>query len=81
MMLLLTGCTTAPSVAPQILTHPPPPANLTVKCDPISALNVKSTLGDLVKYTIELMTQYNECALRNDSLIDSLTSRDAANGK
>lgn len=76
--LLLTGCDTLVKRGDDGST--PVPANLTVRCDPIPALTVKANLGDLVKYTTDLMTLYNECAIRNDSLIETVTKPNK-NGK
>jgi len=32
-----------------------------------------ATLGDLITYTKDLQLDYNECAIRNDSLVDLIT--------
>lgn len=29
-----------------------------------------STLSDLIQYTTEIQSEYNECAIRNDALVD-----------
>jgi hypothetical protein len=50
------------------------PPNLLVKCDDIPEIGKSDkgqNLGEVVKYTTELMKQYNECAIRHDQLIEA----------
>lgn len=48
------------------------PANLIVKCEELPEMR-GDTLGDLYKYTIEIITLYNVCATRHDSLAKAVT--------
>lgn len=46
-----------------------PPARLMESCPDIDNPDAKN-LGGLIKYTINLMGQYTECATKHDQLID-----------
>lgn len=64
---LLIGCTT-PRVE---VVDSKYPANLLVPCEELQELK-GNTLGDLYKYTTNLITLYNECAIRHDSLVQAV---------
>lgn len=62
----LAACGTAPpkpELAP-IAT----PADLTRQCPDLKHIDDPATLGTAMSYITDLQTQYNVCALRNDSL-------------
>lgn len=64
---VLVGCTT-----PQIeVVDSKYPANLLVPCQELQELK-GDTLGDLYKYTTNLISLYNECAIRHDSLVKAV---------
>lgn len=65
--LLLVGCETAPK------TEVPIPANLLTRCEKIPNIKDKANMGDLMKYSVDLMRQYNECAVRHDGLVEAVT--------
>jgi hypothetical protein len=49
------------------------PAAHLVKCPPLEEVSTTDqTLGSLIEYLVGVMTQYNECAVRHDSLVDML---------
>jgi len=65
--ILLVGCAT-----PQVeVVDSKYPANLLVPCQELRELRGDS-LGDLYKYTTDLITLYNECAIRHDSLVEAV---------
>ena len=68
-LFLAVGCS---SLTPQLenITRPETPANLVVKCPPLEEIDTTANLGTLMEYTTNLMTQYNQCAIRNDKLIE-----------
>lgn len=70
----MSACITLPKqpVPDQPALHP---ANLLVRCDSLPTIGTKANLGDVVKYTTDLMKRYNECAIRHDGLIDSVTPK------
>mgnify|MGYP006451952249 FL=1 len=65
--LFLLGCAT-PNVE---VVDSKYPANLLVSCQELPQLKGNS-LGDLYKYTTNLITLYNECAIRHDSLVKAV---------
>jgi len=65
---LLVGCQTIPPKA-----EVPVPANLLTKCELIPNIKDKANMGDLMTYAIDLMRQYNECAVRHDGLVEAVT--------
>lgn len=67
-VMMLSGCSTFSQAVPN-KTVPTIPANLTTPCDSLDVLGDNSTMGDLVKYTVDLMAKYNECAMRHDNLV------------
>lgn len=81
-IIVVSGCAVAP-VEPikqplqPIPLSPPiresvtfePPARLMESCAEIDHPEAKN-LGGLIKYTINLMGQYTECATKHDQLID-----------
>lgn len=67
MPILLVGCAT-PRVE---VVDSKYPANLLVPCQELQELR-GNTLGDLYKYTTNLITLYNECAIRHDSLVQAV---------
>ena len=48
------------------------PQNLATRCDAIDSISQESNMGDLIRYTTDLMVQYNECAIRHDKLIETI---------
>lgn len=56
-------------------TEVPIPASLLTRCSDIPNIKEKANMGDLLKYSVELMGQYNECAVRHDSLVEAVTSK------
>lgn len=67
---LLVGCQTIPS-----RSEVPVPANLLTRCEGIPNIKDKANMGDLMKYSVELMRQYNECAIRHDGLVEAVTPK------
>ena len=67
---LLVGCKTIPPKA-----EVPVPANLLTKCERIPNIKDKANMGDLMTYSIDLMRQYNECAIRHDGLVEAVTKK------
>lgn len=65
--VLLVGCETAPK------TDVPIPANLLTRCERIPNIKDKANMGDLMTYSVDLMRQYNECAIRHDGLVEAVT--------
>jgi hypothetical protein len=65
---LLVGCQTIPPKA-----EVPVPANLLTKCERIPNIKDKANMGDLMTYSVDLMRQYNECAIRHDGLVEAVT--------
>lgn len=65
--VFLIGCETAPKA------EVPIPANLLTKCDRIPNIKDKANMGDLMTYSVDLMRQYNECAIRHDGLVEAVT--------
>jgi uncharacterized lipoprotein YmbA len=59
----LVGCA---STHPTVPTYQVP-ANLTAPCEELPRMR-GDTLGDLYKYTVEVVTLYNQCAMRHDAL-------------
>ena len=47
------------------------PANLIAPCQELPRLRAGS-LADLYKYTIEIATLYNQCAIRHDALSEAV---------
>lgn len=66
-LLVLTGCATSMPKVPDYQF----PANLTAPCEELPHLRAGS-LGDLYKYTIEIATLYNQCAVRHDALSEAV---------
>lgn len=67
---LLVGCETVP-----IKSDVPVPANLLTRCEGIPGIKDKANMGDLMKYSVDLMRQYNECAIRHDGLVETVSPR------
>lgn len=65
--VFLVGCETAPKA------DVPVPANLLTRCERIPNIKDKANMGDLMTYSVNLMRQYNECAIRHDSLVEAVT--------
>lgn len=65
---LLVGCETVPPK-----TDVPVPANLLTRCERIPNIKDKANMGDLMTYSVDLMRQYNECAIRHDGLVEAVT--------
>jgi hypothetical protein len=65
--LLLVGCASNTPKVPDYQF----PANLTTPCEPLPQLK-NGSLGDLYKYTIEIATLYNQCAIRHDALSEAV---------
>jgi uncharacterized lipoprotein YmbA len=61
--IVLVGCA-APT--PKIPNYQLP-ANLTTPCEELPPLQ-NGSLGDLYKYTVEIATLYNQCAIKHDAL-------------
>lgn len=82
----LSGCDT---VSKLIKPDVPPkdaqeqyPANLIIRCPDIPILFQETVnMGDLVKYTTNLMDQYNDCAIKHDSLIKIIEKNGTTSGK
>jgi hypothetical protein len=70
----LAGCGSMTKILPK-QEIPPPPANLVVRCPGIPLIQNDANMGDLVKYTTELMEQYNECAMKHDDLTRATEGR------
>ena len=73
-VLGVTGCSMMPiqkAYAPNMKTAKLP-ENLATRCDAIDSITNDSNMGDLIKYTTDLMVQYNECAIRHDKLIETI---------
>lgn len=66
--LFLIGCA-APS-GPKVPDYQFP-ANLTVPCEDLPPMK-GNTLGDLYEYTIDVVSLYNQCALRHDALSEAV---------
>jgi len=67
-LLLLSGCTTI-EYQKEYLTLS---NELLQKCPEIQEIGKGEVpLGDLLKYTLALMGQYNECAVRMDKVIEA----------
>lgn len=64
---LITGCATS---TPKV-TEYEFPANLTTPCDELPRLRAGS-LANLYKYTLEIATLYNQCAMRHDALSEAV---------
>ena len=68
--VILSGCVS-------LTKQPPPdvpiPANLLTRCELIPNIKDKANMGDLMTYSVDLMRQYNECAIRHDSLVEAVT--------
>ena len=75
LLSLLVGCTQLPPAQEPSTQQEFPEAQL-VRCDQIPVPDNEETgyanvtLGDLIKYSTGLQTQYNECAIRHDSLVN-----------
>tara|TARA_B100001093_G_scaffold520419_1_gene615662 strand:+ start:5666 stop:5959 length:294 start_codon:yes stop_codon:yes gene_type:complete len=70
----ITGCGMMPvqkAYAPNMKTAKVP-QNLATRCDAIDSISQESNMGDLIRYTTDLMVQYNECAIRHDKLIETI---------
>ncbi|MHC5537650.1 Rz1-like lysis system protein LysC [Singulisphaera rosea] len=61
-LIALSACSTRPS------PHLVPPPDLTQSCDPIRPLPDGLTMTGLAKRYAMLIGQYNECAMRHESL-------------
>lgn len=68
---LLVGCDTL--IKNPANTEVPVPANLLTRCEGIPNIRDKANMGDLMKYSVDLMRQYNECAIRHDGLVEAVT--------
>lgn len=67
-LLILTGCTTIEYQKEYITLEP----ELLIRCSEIEEVGRgELALGDLLKYSIKLMGQYNECAQRMDKVIQA----------
>jgi uncharacterized lipoprotein YmbA len=64
---LLAGCASSTPKVPDYQF----PANLTTPCDKLPHIRAGS-LADLYKYTIEIATLYNQCAMRHDALSEAV---------
>jgi len=71
-LMFLSGCNTLYKVQS---TDVPVPANLLTRCEGIPNIKDKANMGDLMKYSIELMSQYNECAVRHDGLVEAVSPK------
>lgn len=60
---------------PKQPTEVPIPANLLTRCPDIPNIKDRANMGDLLKYSVDLMGQYNECAVRHDGLVDAVTKK------
>lgn len=65
---LIVGCETVPPKS-----DVPVPANLLTRCERIPNIKDKANMGDLMTYSVDLMRQYNECAIRHDGLVEAVT--------
>lgn len=66
--MLLAGCTTIEYQKEYITLSP----ELLQKCPEIEEVGKgEVALGDLLKYSLKLMGQYNECAIRMDKVIEA----------
>lgn len=80
----LSGCDTikkltAPAVEQQQEQYP---ANLIIRCPDIPILFKEIVnMGDLVTYTTSLMDQYNDCAIKHDSLVKIIEKNGTSSGK
>tara|TARA_R100001509_G_C4803423_1_gene193886 strand:- start:143 stop:436 length:294 start_codon:yes stop_codon:yes gene_type:complete len=73
-LLGITGCGMMPiqkAYAPNMKSAKVP-QNLATRCDAIDSISQESNMGDLIRYTTDLMVQYNECAIRHDKLIETI---------
>ena len=70
--VMLAGCV---SLTKQPSTDVPVPANLLTKCERIPNIKDKANMGDLMTYSVDLMRQYNECAIRHDGLVEAVTKK------
>lgn len=67
-LLLLAGCTTI-EYQKEYITLPP---ELLEKCTEIKEIGKgEVALGELLKYTLNLMGQYTECAIKMDKVIQA----------
>lgn len=67
-LLLLSGCTSI-EYQKEYLSLP---SELLQKCPEIQEVGKGDVaLGDLLKYSLALMSQYNECAIRMDKVIEA----------
>lgn len=64
---VLAGCATSATKVPDYQF----PANLTTPCEELRPLR-DGSLGDLYKYTIEIATLYNQCAIKHDALSEAV---------
>jgi hypothetical protein len=66
----MTGCAT--TIVEKEFVFETLPPQLLQKCEEIAKVQPKEmNLGDLVKYTTNLMGVYNDCAVRMDTVIKS----------
>lgn len=82
----LTGCDTITKLTKPDMstkdTQEQYPANLIIRCPDIPILFQETVnMGDLVKYTTNLMDQYNDCAIKHDSLIKIIEKNGTTSGK
>lgn len=67
-LLMLSGCSTT-QPQPVIEATPIPPAEAAVKAEKPPVFNGK-TVGDLVDYSLDLLTSYNKLSIRHDALVN-----------
>ena len=70
-LFLLTGCEFFAKPLPGVI----PPANLTAPCPPLDSPEETMDLGDLLRYTVETVGLYRECAERHKGLAEIVTSQ------
>lgn len=70
--IVLSGCDILPRKPD---SYVPVPANLLTRCERIPNIKDRANMGDLMTYSVELMKQYNECAVRHDSLVEAVTKK------
>tara|TARA_Y100001973_G_C5189526_1_gene330022 strand:+ start:635 stop:928 length:294 start_codon:yes stop_codon:yes gene_type:complete len=73
-LLGITGCGMMPVQKAYVpnMKSAKVPQNLVTRCDAIDSISQESNMGDLIRYTTDLMVQYNECAIRHDKLIETI---------
>lgn len=80
----LSGCDTIKKMkTPEVKNEQEQyPANLIIRCPDIPIFYQEIVnMGDLVKYTTNLMDQYNDCAIKHDSLIKIIEKNGTSSGK